>query len=144
MPKLIYFVACEKTLLEENTNNVTLISIFDTINAVKPPEGKDTQIAMTWNAVSQWVHEDGDEEKTFQQKTHILAPNHKTYAEAIIEFTLPKYSHRNNINIFGFPVMDQGIYLLKLFFKQSINDEWMGMAEYPITVNHIEPPPKRD
>ena len=144
MPKLIYFVACEKTLLEENTNNISLISIFDTITSVKPPEGKDTQIAMAWNAVSQWVKEDEDGDKTFQQKTYVQSPNQKTYAEAIIEFTLPRHSHRNTINVFGFPVMNQGVHLLKLLLKQSSDDEWVEMAEYPITVNHIEPPPNKE
>lgn len=143
MPKLIYFVACEKSLLEENTNNVSLISIFDTITAVKPPEGKDTQIAMTWNVVSQWVRKIGDEDKTFQQKTYILAPNQKSYAEAIIEFSLPKHRHRNTINVFGFPVMDQGVYYLKLALKQPSDDDWVEIAEYPITVNHVKPSSKK-
>ena len=145
MPKLTYFVACEKILHEEEKNNVSLISLFDTIDAIKPNEDMvDTQIALKWEIVANWVREEGTEGKTYQQKTHLLAPDGKTYAETVIEFTVPKHSHRNTVHVFGFPVSLQGTYFLKLFLKQVADEEWVEIAEYPINVKHIDPAQKKE
>jgi hypothetical protein len=141
MPQLVYFLACETMLLEEEGQVPSLINVFDQFNfPAPPPEMENAQVPLKWQLVSYWRRLPEDEAKTFQQRTLIVSPDGKEVAPSIIEFSVPAVSHRNNVRVFGFPIAPAGDYHAQLFIREVGREEWEQVADYLIRVNHVQEP----
>ena len=137
MPKLVYFVACEKMLIAEDSKSTSLISIFDSITVPVPPSGlTDAQAMIQWSLVSYWMKVPEDDGKKYEQHTKMVSPNGTISAETNIEFALTTRSHRNNVRVNGFPVIPAGEYKAILSIREVGQSEWIDIADYSIFVNH--------
>lgn len=136
MAILDYFIPCQKVLLEEDSKNVTLVSILENL-IVKESQttDDDVQIGIHWNLVTHWTKESIDNNRIYQQRTYILGPEEKTFSEAVIEFKMTEETHRNTVKIFGFPCKNQGKYYAILELKSNEDDKWIEKARYGINVN---------
>jgi len=137
MPKLIFFLPCEKAIISQEDNTISLINVMQGINVPKPPI-EDAGVAVSWFAVSAWQKILGDADKTYEQRTNLRLPNGKETAESITRFDFSKVpSHRNIVRINGFPVGQTGVYTLNLFLRELGAEQWTQVADYQITVKHI-------
>lgn len=137
MPRLVFFLPCEKAIIDKETNGVSLIHIIQAINVPKPP-GEDAGAAVNWAAVALWQKTPEDTDKVYEQRTNLLLPNRKETAESIVRFDFSTFqSHRNIVRINGFPVGLPGIYTLNLFLRESGSESWTLVADYKIPVEHI-------
>ncbi len=137
MPKLIFFLPCEKAIISQEDNTISLINVMQGINVPKPSV-EDAGAAISWFAVSAWQMIPGDANKTYEQRTNLQLPNGKETAESITRFDFSKVpSHRNIVRINGFPVGQAGVCTLNLFLRELGGGQWAQVADYQITVNHI-------
>jgi hypothetical protein len=139
MPKLIYFLACEKMVLDEEAPVPSFITVFDALTIPPPPaDAENIQLPLRWQLVSFWRKLPEDEGKIFQQQTLLVSPDGKEIAPSILEFSMSGTGHRNNVRVFGFPASPPGDYFARLFIREVGQNDWLQVAEYPISVRHIE------
>jgi len=137
MPKLVFFIACEKVLISEEEKNASLISIFEGITVQKPNEKLEhAQAALSWSLVAYWEKLPEDEGKKFEQYTRLISPNDEVGAESNITFSLISRHQRNKVTIIGFPVIPDGEYKAKLSIREEGKSDWIDVAEYSIMVNY--------
>lgn len=137
MPKLVFFIACEKVLVSEEEKNPSLISIFEGITVPIPPEGSSqAQAAINWCLVSYWTKLPEDEGKKYEQHTKVVSPDGIVGAETNIEFAMISRNHRNKVTILGFPVIPEGEYKAILSIREVGNRDWVDIADYSIFVTY--------
>lgn len=140
MPKLIYFVACEKIVTSEEEKTASLISLLEQINSPAPPtDVEKPQAAMKWAVVSHWQKIPGDESKKYEQRTCLISPDEQEAAVAILEFGFTKEAnfHRNVVSVMGFPLSPDGEYHVRLSVREVGKQDWTDLADYPILLIYI-------
>jgi hypothetical protein len=139
MPKLLYFVACERILLGDEEKTTSLISLLEQIKVPKPPENVgDAQAGLQWRIVSAWHNLPEDEGKRYEQRTWVVSPNGAELMQASIEFAMTNtINHRNTVKVFGFPLVPEGEYLVKLSIREVGSNNWVDIADYPIAVMYV-------
>jgi hypothetical protein len=139
MPKLLFFIACEKVLIGEEDKVPSLISIFNKIQVPGNLQDQNAQAGIQWSLVSSWIRFPEDIGKSYEQRTRVIFPDGKESGEAIIPFQFSDKNHRNTVRIFGFPIFQEGIHIARLSIRESGNDQWTDVADYPIEVVHLHP-----
>jgi hypothetical protein len=138
MPKLLLFVPCQKVIVDEREHSASLISVMEqlTVNVTSPVPA-NAQIPFNWTIVTLWTKTPDDEEKTFEQRTEVILPDGSTFLSAVVSFNLSKQSHRNIVDIFGYPISQEGQHIIRLYIRESgKSKEWNFQAEYPVKLIH--------
>ena len=144
--KLLVFAPCERALVEQGNNGVSLISVLQnltvTLSGDSVPAESAALDSFQWYAVAMWRREDGDEGKRFQQRVTLLSPAGAVMLRAVAEFELLKAFHRVISRIQAFP-MAEGTYTLELAVRDTAGldeHEWNLVSSYPIGVTHRTKP----
>ena len=148
MPTALFFIPCERPLLDAMTNQLTLISVLCSVQPTPlptvedaPPQLRGEQfqdaryLLPPFFLVANWSKNSG-EDSLWEQHVTITAPDGR---ETIITPTIPfdfetpfhMVFHRTNIitgRLFG-------VSILSLKLRQTGSEEWQTVAQYPL---HIE------
>jgi hypothetical protein len=138
MPRLITFVACRRTSVDEHDQTVTLTSLFDRVTiqvlpGVEVPS--DLFAPIDWCAFSWWAIEPEDRQSKYKQRVVIVSPTGEERAIQDNALNVTQERHRLSLRAPAFPVHTAGIYQLKLLLRQD-EEEWQDVATYFITVEH--------
>ena len=139
MPKLLFFVPCQKVIVDEQEHSASVISIIEGLTAILPtPIPEKAQIPLNWSIVTLWYQLPEDEGKSFEQRTAVILPNGETAASAVIPFQMGQQNHRNVVSVFGYPIAQSGQHVIRLELREVGDDsrEWQLMSEYPLTLAH--------
>lgn len=140
MPKLLLFAPCERVIVEQGSNTVSLISVLQEITVGPAEKITSNTVAPTaWYVLSMWHREESEPVTKQVQRLIVESPNGKTLVEVFTEFDMAKGSHRNIALIQGLPIGDTGRYVLRLALKTDKGD-WSEIATYPFTVKHSVSP----
>lgn len=146
MPKLLIFAACEKVLVDQQ-NNTSLITLLQEAKVgipvpapgqEVPPPGAKVMAAMKWDALTLWTKTD---DKIYEQRIALFDPSgNPTGIEAAVGLDFAgKGTLRNVATVFGFPIYEMGVYLMKLWLREKGQEFGDPIAEFPITVIREEP-----
>jgi hypothetical protein len=145
MPRLILFAPCERVIVEEGSNAISLISVLQELTVggrtgTPPPDAVGPQ---RWFVLSIWAR-DGDEPSSqrFEQSITLNGPDGKTFLEMRTTFEIAQKNHRNVALIEGFPIGAAGRYHLNLKIRPVGQNNWKDAAEYPIDLIHVSIPNK--
>jgi hypothetical protein len=137
MADLLLFVAAERLLLDEETKNASLIGLLDSLQPTAPKGvtiAAETVVPMAWTIVTLWQRKPGDEGTLFEERVWLTNPDgtpSPIKSELQFEFTNDK--QRNTTRILGFPVGQEGDYLLRLALRgRSKSGKWSGWVEHPV------------
>jgi hypothetical protein len=139
MPKLVLFAACEKAIVDQQTNVFSLLSLLENVNvqlipgAVLPP---NAIVPMSWAAVSIFERTPNDDGKTFEQRTAVFDSAGALVIQTPIspfEFKRDSDFHRIINNINGMPVGNAGRVSVKCYLRAK-GGEWEEIATYPIYI----------
>jgi len=146
VPSLLIFVPCERIAFDQANNSVSLIGIFQGYTVTKLetqvekiPRGAEpltqlTSLPIRWAAFALWRRLPGDQGKEFEQRVEVVAPSGAISIKTKpLRVTITNEFHRVSSHISGFPIGEQGDYLVKLFFGESGAD-LPEVASYPIGV----------
>ena len=140
MPKLLMFVPCERVLIEQGSNSVSLISVFSELRLkVKEPLTPDASIPLRWNVIATWRKDNDERSKDFEQRVYLQGPSSegpKIHVDLRTQFEMTKPNHRTVGTINGFPVAVAGIFDLVLELRVLDSEIWREMARYPMTLIH--------
>lgn len=141
MPRLILFAPCERVIIEQGANTLSMISILQdlsaSIKAGTPPDPKAVA-PQRWYALAMWRKEPSDDGKRFEQRTALIAPGGEPKIEAFSEFEMQKRTHRVIVQIDGFPVFPPGDYTLTAELREVGRKQWVPAGSFPVTVIHTQ------
>jgi hypothetical protein len=143
MPKLLTFVPCERVILSQEDNSVSLISILTEVQASLPfpdpttiPE--NASVPLRWYFFSMWWFEPGDEGRKFTQRTTLESENGKILVsgEVAVEMLPEKKSMRCVVSMPAFPVSRPGTCVARLSIRPTdrTTEQWVEMAWFPVVL----------
>ena len=138
MPKLLFLAACQRAIVDQKSQNVSLIDvinglIFQSTSKALVPE--DAQTPLKWFVVAVWVEGEGDAEKTYEQRLQIVSPSGKKLTSSILPFTFNTRAVNTVVEVGGFPAGRSGIVRAVIDVReQTDNSKFRKVAEYPIEV----------
>lgn len=142
MPKLLLFAACEKVLIDQH-NNISLIGVLQDAQVAIPaqptvPAGAKVRLPMKWDVVTLWAKTD---ERSYEQRVALFDPSgNPTGIDSTLDVEFRgKQGMRNVVTIFGLPVYEMGVYVLKLWLREKGQDFGDPLADYPISLSRQEP-----
>lgn len=148
MITLVLFAACEKAIISERDNSLTLVALLDTVR-ITVPEGievpPDVSASNRWDIVTVWRAMEEDAGSQYEQRTALILPDDTETVATILPMNIQSTAHRNVINVAGFPVAQEGKCILRLWLREQGIEDWgQPTAEYPLTVAHETVPSATD
>ena len=123
MPKLLVFTACEKIIIDDNSNPSLIMLLHAVTVTPSAPTAKDIpKNAVTpreWAIYASWEREEGDENKSYAQWLQILWPDGNEFERQALPFTFTKRYQQNRINIKGFPIGQPGLLTVNLWLESE-------------------------
>jgi len=141
MPKLLAYLPCEKVVVEDESKNVSVLSILETVTVSLPggapaPREK-ASIPMAWAIFTLWQKEKG-ESGEFESKSVLASPA----GEPLVETPVSKLEFGPNgrqqvINrMSSFPVGTPGPCQLRLMVKTSRDARFRELTHVVIALQH--------
>lgn len=160
MPKLLLFAGCERVSFDSSDKSPSLLGVLQGFTVTVGPlplneplvavhEMKDdipppAAIPIRWVAFSLWKRVPEDKGKKFVQVCELISPSGKSVGGRHPgEFEMTAGFHRHTVNIHGFPINEQGDYVLRLSLIED-DGEAKVIKEYPISVVHVPPDVKEE
>ena len=146
MPRLLLFAGCEKAIVDQRTNVVSLMSLVHEINVQippgAPPPPSSAIIPMQWTIVSIFLAEPGDGGKQFESRATLTKlDGTELFTTPVSLFTIQD-QHRIFSQVNGMPIGNAGPLLVKCYLRESGVNEWREIAKgYPIVIKWQPPTP---
>jgi hypothetical protein len=141
MPRLVLFAACEKAIIDQNTNVLSLMSLLQDINVQLPPgitPPPNTAIPMSWTIVSVWQQAPADQGKTFEQRCTLVTQSGATLMETpVAGFETKTEFHRVINQVMGLHINPVGSRLVKCFMREKSSAHWAETGTYPISIKWV-------
>jgi hypothetical protein len=141
MLKLLVFAPCEKVIVGEEDHLTSMIGLIEgfKVQVIKELPA-DAIIPLRFSVCTLWRRqEEVKSPQEYEQLLKIIRPDGVAAGEGLTPFTVSnQHIHfRNVTHMPAFPIGLPGIYQLKLFIRQTGEEnEWSEAAEYPLDVNH--------
>jgi hypothetical protein len=144
MPQHVWSVLCQKGILDQFSNQVTLLDVVENLSietyddAVRAArDGKQVVIPIKIHLVSMWARGDFDVPETFISR-HVLvlpdgteiAPDHGTRAVDLVQYR----RIRQFVRIEGFRFIGAGVYRFLIQWRASDANEWATVGNVPFDV----------
>jgi hypothetical protein len=132
MATFLWALACERAIINNKSNNLSLIEIFEQFNVPTVP----IIIPQAIYIVSSWEKAEKDKEETFTFKIEISQPDsaEDLKKEAEIEAVIPKDKNRirNLCRIFGLKAEREGtVYFI---ISQKVGENWKEEYRVPLHI----------
>jgi hypothetical protein len=141
MPKHLWTVFCSKSILDRNTNNVSLIEVVEelTIGLTQGsaiPSDNPVVIPITASLVTLWVRNDPLSSESTVGRFYLIGPANQKLAEGSFNIDLEKHNRtRCFANTSAFPVQGAGTYQFVVEY-QSTEGQWTEAGRLPIDVKY--------
>jgi hypothetical protein len=142
MPKLLVFAPCERVIIGQGDNTVSLITLIEKLELKFIPGTADSKIdenagfAARLSLFTQWQQVAADEGKTFEQKLTFGQSGKKPDLEAMMQFEMTQRIHRLVVTVEALPYLHSGEYEFCLWMHEKGDSSWPDapIARYPIEV----------
>ena len=139
MTKHIWSVLCKKTIIDTDTNNISLIDVFEQLQAkVNLPQNKNIKLSipLEYEVVNFWYKENTDKKEEVDVEITLIDPNNKSLKSFINTITIPdnKKRVRTRLKITGLPITISGIYRFIVKIKEKNTKNYKQVAGLPIEI----------
>jgi hypothetical protein len=141
MPKLLAYLPCEKVVIEDESKNISVLSILETVAVTlargTPPPTPQASIAMAWAIFTLWQKEKG-ESGEFESKSVLVSPSGEPLAETpVAKLVFGANARQQIINrMASFPIWTPGPCQLRLMVRTSRNADFRELANVIVAVRH--------
>lgn len=142
MVKHIWSVLCRRSLVDRETNNISLTEVFEQlgVNVSAKQDGKfpDTvNVPLEFELVSMWHREVPQKHIRAAAKVEIINPEGKIVKDLDEKIEMPPTMRRLRtiLKIVGFTVEMSGNYIFRVKFKEEGQNGYVEVAEIPLEVN---------
>jgi hypothetical protein len=138
--KNILSVLCLRSIIDQETNNISLIDCLEQLN-IQINEGdkniKDKVFPIAFDFVSIFIDENVKEERRFDFILETVDGKGEKLGEIkgqiIMKEGIKRMRHR--IKMQGLKVADSGTYVFKIKYKKTGEEKFKELAEIPLDVN---------
>jgi len=134
MPRILIFAPCEKVLVDQATNSISLIGVLQEFHYKVPPRqpapSQNVSLPMNWSVLSLWQEEPSDAGIQYEQKILLENEAGTSLMENVTSWKFTATSHRIIAKIAGLPVSRK--LDLHLFYRIAVTGDWTRAATYPI------------
>lgn len=142
MPRLLLFAPFRQVIIDQATNNLSLISLMEAITLRPDPAveiQQNAQVPIDWSLIAVWLREPNEENQQFEQRVTIFRPDGTDGGPAVTAFTMTHHTLRVPGNAFGFPALP-GTYTFRLELRrlfEKAEAEWEYVAEFPLLLQYV-------
>jgi hypothetical protein len=140
MPKLLLFVPCERVILGQGDNSVSLIVLIQKLQLNQAQVALLPENSAVFTRISlftEWQKAPNDSEKIFEQKFTFGIVGAKPVVESVMDFKMSGRTQRTVGVLEAFPVVPAGEYEFSLWLReQGANWPTAPIASWPIEVVH--------
>ena len=137
--KNIWSVVCEKSIIDRDTNSITLFNSLEELDINYSGEGKIKKtkiknIPISFEIASLWFDENIKNDRKFEIVLEILDPNNKIINKSVQECVIEKGKKRLRIiaKLNGFSIVGSGLY--KIIVKYKYGQTIKTASEIPLDV----------
>jgi len=137
--KNIWSVVCEKSIIDRDTNSITLFNSLEELNInysgeEKLEKTKIKNIPVPFEIASLWFDEDIEKDRKFEIRLEIFDPNNKITNKSAQECVIEKGKKRLRIiaKLNGLGITDSGLY--KIIIKYKYGQTIKVASEIPLDV----------
>jgi hypothetical protein len=141
MPKLLAYLPCEKVVVEEQSRNVSVLSILETVTVTlasgAPPPAPNASIGMAWAIFTLWQKDPGESGEV-ESKSVLVSPEGERLAETpVARLDFAAGTRQQVINrMASFPMWTPGTCQLKLLVKTARDADFRQLAHVLIALRH--------
>lgn len=143
MARLLWTMVCNRAVVDQFTNSVSLIDLIEEIQVPRPPAQQDKRakpvIPLRFYVASLWSRSDPNRPERTRSKLHIVAPNGEVLANAEQEINLDSHQRmRGLMPLPMLPVPVEGEYKFIVF--QQDGNRWKKMSTTSVMVRYVDQP----
>jgi len=143
MPDLLVFAPCERVIVNEQDNTISLITLFRRLDISVPraeaPLAPNAMAPMRWWVLTIWDRQGEDEGRRYEQRVALEDFRGEIIFEVpqteSFQMTADEQRVINFINYF--PIGRAGDFRLILSLREVGQQGWRQIKTYPMLVNHI-------
>lgn len=137
----IWTVLCSKSVLDQESNNLSLIELYDQVNVLNEVVANATDdnpilLPASFELVNLWVRADRNYPERGQGKIKLLSPSGRQLGTAL-EFVIDLTTHertRMRSRITGLPISSAGLYTFAVEYKDETRLDWIEAARVPLLI----------
>ena len=138
LPKLVWSVLCAHPIVDQQTNNVSLINVIEQVQVSLSAIGPfPVTIPMGWSIVTLWRREDLDHPEQRVGRLRILGPGGGQLGEALFEIDLSEHERARTIATQTHLVLER-IGTHRFIIEVQEDDTWDFRADLPVEVKETE------
>ena len=140
--KVVWAILCKNTIVNRETNNITLFEVVEELNVVAAPpqESLDPELGFSTvldlHLVSMWARTDPSTPESGQARFRAVSPDGRALVsgEAVVDLTEgTRLRADGHLLESPFPFTEDGIYLFKIEARTPESD-WEELYELPLWV----------
>jgi len=129
----IWSVLCSRSVIDAETNNVSIQDVIEQIViSAKPVENGFLPIQL--ELITLWGREESNDAAKGSERVTFVSPSGKAEIVSEAEIDLSKVErHRQRVRFPGLPISESGKYYFKVEMKNG-NNEWKQVSAIPLQV----------
>lgn len=130
----IWTVFCSNSVIDKDSNNVSIQDILEQITVPFKPE-KDAALAIKCHLITMWGRTDFDKPINGFSRITYVSPSGKELLELLGRIELDKKVRTRNKVIFSaIPIVETGKHYFVIEYKETENEDWKTAAKIPFVV----------
>ena len=142
----VWSVICEKSIIDNETKNLSLMNCLERlVVTVEPKPGvkisdKDKSkinLPINYEVASFWYRTDSTNKEIFWVKTLLVAPSNDKLNENEKQLEMKKSVERlrSRMRVSGLTLRGSGLYFIKIFIKENKKDKYKQVAKLPLEIS---------
>lgn len=136
----IWTVICSRSIINKETNNITLFEVLEQLNLMEPPlplpEGTIGGIPIIFEVVTLW-NRSNDEPTMGRARLQLLTPSGSVINEHEYSIDLTDHSRaRAKTQVVGLPVQEFGRHQFRMQLWDEDNNQWRDVTSVPLYIFH--------
>lgn len=149
MASLQWAILCERAIVEDKANTVSLISVLENVTLPKPPAGaipadQRPFVPLRFYVVQQWARSKSTIGERVPGRVLLIGPNREQFgaAEFVVDLTAAPRA-RIISQAIGFPLFGSGTYACVV--QAQVRTTWrkVGRVEFGVVFGNHDVPPVR-